>query len=243
LIARATFGFNKVSYNLALSYISSKIKTDKAYVSKNLKELLKLNIIEVFQDSTNKDSKSIGINKNVNEWCQKTHLGLYKSTTQKSEVRVVEIDNSRVVENYNPGVVEKYNSGVVQNYNHNINNKNTYKNTYKNSYYDSSAEKEEKNSFSKFWELYPKRRGRDECYKYFTSKNLDTQIDDIIAGLSKAIATDYCDREKYYIPYPLTFLMDEQWKDYLDHDKNERKEVNNDEDFDKLLNDLKNGDL
>lgn len=199
-IIRATYGFNKKSYDLSLSYISEQTKISKSNVSKTLKNLIDRKILVIYQNETNNKPKNIGINSRISDWidvlsCQSNNPTL---SCQSNNSGVVKSDDLELL-NQQP--------------------KNTYKNTYKKSYIHQPPLMDKyEGPFLEFWDMYPKRREKVKCYEYCVENGLIEKMDEIIDGLKIAIAEDYSTKELQYIPYPMKFLVDEQWKDYLKHD-------------------------
>jgi hypothetical protein len=81
----------------------------------------------------------------------------------------------------------------------------TYKDNKKNSIND-------QNLFEKFWEIYPKKKGRGVAEKSFKKAISENDPREIFAGLKLILEsgewTDY-----QFIPYPATWLNQERWKD------------------------------
>lgn len=96
-------------------------------------------------------------------------------------------------------------------------------NTNKNVKNDKNVENEKKKDmyspeFESFWNEYPRKIGKKECFKTF-SKNLK---DGEMAAVMIKCAINYCDQckrlktEIQYIKHPKSFLNEERFKDYLE---------------------------
>lgn len=195
-ILRATYGFNKKGYDMSLSFIAKATGLSRSKVSVELKNLAERNIIKIYKNNTFSNAKNIGINKKISQWV------LSKTVT--------------VTENDNRGVTENGNRTVTENGNQKIHNKNTY---IKN-HISTPAVYKYDDVFLSFWEMYPKKVAKIRCYEYFREADLYDEIGNITKGLKHLIEVDYSKKERQYIPDPITFLVDERWKDY----KEERKE-------------------
>ncbi len=67
-VIRYTYGFNRDSHSLSLSFISNAISLSKRYVSDELKKLIESNVILVVNNFTVTKSREIKINNNYSEW-------------------------------------------------------------------------------------------------------------------------------------------------------------------------------
>jgi len=71
--------------------------------------------------------------------------------------------------------------------------------------------------FTDFWQVYPRKRGKQPAAAKWKSKRLDARADEIIADVRKRITSD--DRWKRgFIPDPATYLGQERWEDALGDD-------------------------
>jgi len=67
-IIRYTYGFNRKSHNLLVSFISKAINISKRYVSDELNKLIKAKVILIDKDYTVTESRKLKLNKNYTEW-------------------------------------------------------------------------------------------------------------------------------------------------------------------------------
>lgn len=67
-IIRNTYGFQRKSHAMSLTFISTAIEAHKDLVKRDLDKLIECNIVKVFKDGDYTHSREIGINKNVDEW-------------------------------------------------------------------------------------------------------------------------------------------------------------------------------
>ena len=107
-IIRRTYGFNRTYAELSISEIADGIGTSKDNISRTLKKLRKINVID-HRPNKGVTPQTVAINKNYDEWAVDNCavLPLSKMTT------VVRNDNSSVVKNDNSSVVKNDNSSVV----------------------------------------------------------------------------------------------------------------------------------
>ena len=68
-------------------------------------------------------------------------------------------------------------------------------------------------SFSKFWEIYPKKELKKKAQDIWKSKKLDSQVTEILAFIEKARESDRWKRG--YVKQPTAFLNGECWNDDL----------------------------
>lgn len=75
-------------------------------------------------------------------------------------------------------------------------------------------------AFETFWSEYPKHINRNGCYKAFKGiKRVVDQMPEIMLSLEKfKRSQDWQKENGKYIPYPLTWLHQERWKDEQSHD-------------------------
>lgn len=75
-------------------------------------------------------------------------------------------------------------------------------------------------AFETFWNEYPKHINRNGCYKAFKGiKRVVDQMPEIMLSLEKfKRSQDWQKENGKYIPYPLTWLHQERWKDEQSHD-------------------------
>ena len=99
-IIRRTYGFNRTYAELSISEIADGIGTSKDNISRTLKKLRKINVID-HRPNKGVTPQTVAINKNYDEWTVDNCvvLPLSKMTT------VVRNDNSSVVKNDNSSVV------------------------------------------------------------------------------------------------------------------------------------------
>jgi len=68
-------------------------------------------------------------------------------------------------------------------------------------------------TFIKFWEAYPKKKGKGAALKaYKNIKDPNPTLNDILLSLSVQIKTEEWQNKKY-IPYPATWLNQRRWED------------------------------
>lgn len=67
-IIRNTYGFQRKSHPMSLSFISTAIETHKDLIKRELDKLIESKIVRVFKEATFNDPREIGMNKNVSDW-------------------------------------------------------------------------------------------------------------------------------------------------------------------------------
>jgi len=74
--------------------------------------------------------------------------------------------------------------------------------------------------FAQFWDIYPRKRGKEQAMKTWT--NLKPSADlakEIIAAIKKINEYDFSNRVKSKIPYPSTWLNAKGWLDEVGEDE------------------------
>ena len=81
-------------------------------------------------------------------------------------------------------------------------------------------------AFEEFWNLYPKKKGKEPCKAKFKSKRYDKiAYDLIIPQLKEQIAHDAQWQDHTFIPNPLTYLNRKLWEDEVTLPKNKTQTV------------------
>jgi hypothetical protein len=72
--------------------------------------------------------------------------------------------------------------------------------------------------FEEFWELYPRKVAKAKAWdKWQKLKPDETLFGEIMAGLRKYVESKQWHNDNgRYVPYPITFLNQERWKDEID---------------------------
>ena len=68
IIIRYTYGFNRKSHSLSLSFISKATEISKRYVSSELNKLIDQNVVLVTQQHTDTQSRELQLNKDYKSW-------------------------------------------------------------------------------------------------------------------------------------------------------------------------------
>lgn len=77
----------------------------------------------------------------------------------------------------------------------------------------SSISKPKTLRFAEFWSAYPKKGQKPQCLAKWSSKNLDSVADEIIAHVSSMAGSDQWTKEGgQFCPNPLTYLNQERWE-------------------------------
>ena len=73
--------------------------------------------------------------------------------------------------------------------------------------------------FGRFWEVYPKKKGKGDAEKAFRKANVD--VDVLINAVNRQKQSeDWLKEDGRFIPYPATWLNGRRWEDEPDKDKN-----------------------
>lgn len=67
-ILRNTYGFQRKSHGMSLTFIAEATDTKKAQVKRELDKLIEMKVIKVYAEGTYTTSREIGFNKNFSEW-------------------------------------------------------------------------------------------------------------------------------------------------------------------------------
>lgn len=88
-IIRNTYGFQRKSHAMSLSYISKATGCHKDLVKRELDKLIEWKIVKVFKEATFNDSREIGINKDVLVWVVQVETKGRQSANQSTVVQSV----------------------------------------------------------------------------------------------------------------------------------------------------------
>lgn len=136
-IIRYTYGFNRKSHKMSLSFIAKGIGIQRSHVALVLNKLIEGNVvIEVVQNSKN-SARVLELNKNYDEWktgarCYQKSNSVQKSNSyQKSSTGCYQKDNTSVTKKVTQGCYQKSNQ---DNTIYKTNIKNKIKENQKNSF-------------------------------------------------------------------------------------------------------------
>lgn len=68
-IMRYTYGFNRKSHAISITFLMKAINSSKKNTAKELNELIKINVVSVSKDHTCSASRELAINKDYDTWC------------------------------------------------------------------------------------------------------------------------------------------------------------------------------
>lgn len=68
LIIRYTYGFNRSYHDLSLTFIATGIGATKEYVGKELKKLIKANVVRVVSQNTKTEGRELKVNEDYDSW-------------------------------------------------------------------------------------------------------------------------------------------------------------------------------
>lgn len=107
------------------------------------------------------------------------------------------------------------------------------------------------NYFELFWKIYPKKVGKEKCFRWYISHNINSDLNDIIIKSIEKQKTSNQWRDSQYIPQPYTWLNRSGWNDELTYDNvnvnintttdnnNNIEEEMSDEELQDMIKDLK----
>ena len=87
IVIRYTYGFQRISHEISLTFISEATGMGKLQIKRELDTLIQNNIVKIYEPSTYTKPKKIGFNKDYDSWLINTQYS--KKTT------VTEIDNTQ----------------------------------------------------------------------------------------------------------------------------------------------------
>jgi hypothetical protein len=68
-------------------------------------------------------------------------------------------------------------------------------------------------SFTKFWEVYPRKQKRKKAFTTWTKLKLYKLVDMLIEDVHDRIKHDHQWQDKQYIPLPTSYMNGELWED------------------------------
>lgn len=99
VIIRETYGYNRKSKDLSVSYLAKGTRSSKVGVSKALNDLINKKVIVEYESNTNRKAREIGINKYYLDWARvqpERTLELTTVVCNQSEPQSVTTVNPRV---------------------------------------------------------------------------------------------------------------------------------------------------
>jgi len=80
-----------------------------------------------------------------------------------------------------------------------------------------TKKKKDEEAFELFWEVYPKKRDKQRCQRFWATHNLTAKVEEIVAGIEMyKIHWANTGTEEQFIPYPSTWLNGGRWEDELE---------------------------
>ena len=196
-VIRNTYGFQRKSHEMALSFISNATGIHKDLIKRELDKLIEFKAILVFKEATFRSSREIGMNKNVSDWVVHSKPICRQSTKQST------LDESVAEQSTNQST-PPVDQTVYQE------RKKILKKNKDNIY---SLE------FESFWDSYPKQVGKPSAFNNYKKLRKD---DKYTADYLMACAMNYqssCianSTDRQYIKMPNNFLnaKDEYFKQF-----------------------------
>ena len=134
LLWRYTYGFNRNSHSISISFIAKALNVNKAYISVEVKKLISMNVIHVESEASWTATRVLIFNKNYDTWSCATTQQLTHNTTVVSDINLT--------------VVPQHNSTVMPQHNQERYIKDILKKDVINDFFDS------------VWKLYPRKLGK-----------------------------------------------------------------------------------
>lgn len=193
LVIRYTYGFHRESHSLALEFIAKGINTTKGNVQKQLKELIKCNVIIEVSKQKGTESRALKVNANYHSW----------KKFKVSRIETIEPDEDRVVQSDYPRVVQSDHPRVVQSDYQERNNLN--KNLKKSSYSD---------EFEEFYREYPRSENKPITHHEWKKATREHDPKDITRA-AKNYKRMKVDTDHEFLHKSYNFLKKEVYLDYL----------------------------
>lgn len=200
-IIRYTYGFKRKSHNLSLNFIAKAINNNsKEFISREVKKLIKDNVLIEYSSPSFNSTRKIGINKDYSCW--RSQQLTYKSTGDLEVNRTVDLQ-------VNPPVDLQVNQETKNN---------KTKNKTKNIYVENSTIKFR---FDNLWKLYPRKEGKANAFKKYQKickKVNDEIIEQGIKNYVEKIKKENI--EEKYIKMGSTWFNGECWNDEYNLENN-----------------------
>jgi phage replication O-like protein O len=192
IVWRYTYGFNRKEHDLSLGFLSEATGCDKRQLQRELKELVKMNIVK--QKIKNGICRKLGFNKHYDTWGGKTDIG---------EVTIGGIDNGETI---NTAIGETVKGAIGEIDNQEIHNLNT--NLKKNIYTP---------EFEKFYKEYSNPQDKQRSFKNWKKQLKNNSVERLMqAAANYKKLVEHENRERQYIKSSANFLGQENfYKDYL----------------------------
>gem|GEM_PF-2011942 len=85
VVFRYTYGFNRKSHNLSLTFIAEATNLDKSQVKREFNKLIDLELIKVFKEASFNNTRVVGINKDYEQWGIKDIQGANSPTGSEKD--------------------------------------------------------------------------------------------------------------------------------------------------------------
>lgn len=85
------------------------------------------------------------------------------------------------------------------------------------------ASDDARQSFDRFWDLYPRKKDKQRALKIWVTDNLREKAKEITEKLTQQILNDVSWKNPTYIPYPERYLRWERWNDEVELERIETK--------------------
>lgn len=200
LVVRYTYGFHRESHSLALEFIAKGINKTKGNVQKQLKELIKCNVIIEVSKQKGTESRMLKVNTNYHSW----------KKFKVSRIETIENDEDRVVQSDYPRVVQSDYSRVVLSDHQERNNLN--KNLKKSSYSD---------EFEEFFREYPRSENKPVTHHEWKKATREHDPKDITRA-AKNYKRAKADTDATYIHTSYNFLKKGEYLNHLQQNETKK---------------------
>lgn len=185
MIIRYTYGFNRKSHNLSITFISKGTGISRRSVGQELRVLIDAKVLSVFENHTATESREISINKDYTIW-----KGYGSRLPQWKKSSTVEAD-------FHTGIEADFHTGMEVGFHQDKTNIKTNIKTSDTQSYD---------LFEKVWKEYLNKKGKSLVSKKAKMKLLEIGEEQILQAINNY--KKYCEEnKKWYMPmYGSTFF-------------------------------------
>lgn len=200
MVMRFTYGFNRKSHNLSITFISNGTGISRRSIGQELRILIDAKVLDVFENHTATESREISINKDYKSW-----IGYGSRLPQWKEGSTVEGEFHR-------GMEADFHSGMEASFHQdktilktNINTGDTHNNDL----------------FEKVWKEYPQKKGKGGVSKKTKKKLDEIGEENILKAIRKY--KKYCDEnQSWYTPMFGSTFFNTGIHDYLPTEEPEK---------------------
>ena len=200
MVMRYTYGFNRKSHSLSITFMAKGTGMSKRYISKELGKLIDGKVINVISSHTTTESREISINKDYKTW-----IGYGTIVPQVN-------NSSTVEEEFHRGDEQSFHSPDEQLFQQDKTNIKTNINTGDSHTHD---------LFERVWKEYPNKKGKGAVSKKTKKKLDEIGEENILKAIRKY--KKYCDEnQSWYTPMFGSTFFNTGIHDYLPTEESEK---------------------